>query len=880
MNGYQIRTTGGAGRLGSLVIVLACTGIFALGAGAQTTRFEAPRIVTTLGDVTPQVVDVDGDGNEDVVFGSASDTRVFVALGDGAGGFLDPVGYDAGGQQTAIDVGDVDGDTNLDVVATLGAASKLAVLLGNGIGGFGPPQLTDTSSVPEHVHLGEFTGDAHLDVAIGDAAAGVTLFVGDGAGGFTPSTFIQQNPYLTGISSGDFDEDGNLDLVSIARSVVGVHFNDGGGGIAFSRFVAGYSELRAFAVADLDGDGHLDIAVGNSDPEGSEVGLLFGNGMSQFDVATLPHTGTSPIVAGDFDEDGILDLSISRTIWIGDGQRSFTRSANVDSNRSGRAATDVDDDGHLDLLVLTADALSYLRGDGNGNFRTTRGATDWASPLASADFDGDGFADVIGGKGTGVRIFTSDGVGGLRTGSATATGDGVVAIATADFDNDSAIDVAVAHGTSEDVVVLLGDGSGGFGSPVSFGAPTKPTDITTGDFDEDGFADIAVATSDTRAFPGRNSIEVWLGDGLGGFAHAFTHEEVRADPFFVRAVDVDVDGHLDLLAAYTGVFQGGSRPYVLALLGDGQGGFAPPLQQLAFRSDTRARAAAVGDFNEDGRPDVAVHCDSLFSPHIYWVSVVTSDGDGTFTDRQFPVDTRLDDVVALDADGDGHLDLAIQQDGEISVLRGDGAGNLDVATPDRMLTRGIVSDLIVTDLDGDGRTDLVNSGVIVGPIPNLTDGPTACRTSDVNRAAGSAVDVLLVDGSPGVGTERVVTVPIGATFEVRMDAPPATSPAVFALYATVGTPTHATLDRQPRHLGILCMPTPTTGRFPQPARVWNNTGVPFLGTPTHASTAAPSVVFQGAVPVGTTVFLQGLIRDAGAPNGFASRTNGIELHIE
>ena len=665
----------------------------------------------------------------------------------------------------------------------------------------------------------------------------------------------------------------------MARSNVGVHFGDGAGGIAYSTFLEGYSFTGGSAVADLDGDGSLDIVVGDSNPEGVDLGFAFGDGLGQFEQQTI-HVGTSgpnnPIVVGDYDEDGNVDLAVGTRIWIGDGVGGFESIGDVDSNVPGRVAADLDDDGHLDLLTLGSGDLSYLPGDGRGRFRTTRVASSFADDLATADFDGDGFTDIAGSLLTGAQIFLSDGVGGVRPRQTIETGGIVVAVAAGDFDGNGVPDLALANKQSRDVAILFGDGQGGFGEPSSFGVSPKPVDIAAGDFNQDGFDDLVVATS---LIPTHNAIDIYLGDGNGAFASVYTHSESPSLPLSVHVADIDGDQNLDVIATYTGDLFLNSRPHMLALRGDGLGGFSPPAQRLGFQRNTRARDGLVGDMNEDGLADLVMTFHSISSPYFQWISIITSDGDGTFTDRQFPVG-RFADVTILDADGDGHLDVAGQGGGQIFIFRGDGNGGLDTANPTKFYAPDHGNDLVTLDFENDGSDDMALASGRLSPIPNLTFAQFGCRTSDVNRGAGAPVDVLLVDGSAGSGEERVVSVPIGTPFQLQMNAPPATSPAAFTLYATVGSPTRASLDRQPRHLGLTCMPTPLTGRLPQPTRIWNNTGRNIAGVPTDPSSPAPSLVFQGASPVGVTVFLQGFIQDAGAPNGAAARTNGIELRIE
>ena len=141
----------------------------------------------------------------------------------------------------------------------------------------------------------------------------------------------------------------------------------------------------------------------------------------------------------------------------------------------------------------------------------------------------------------------------------------------------------------------------------------------------------------------------------------------------MAVADFNGDGKLDLVTANYG-----DNFSVSVLLGDGTGGFtAAP--GSPFMAGSAPGSVAVGDFNGDGKPDLAVAHNSSNN-----VTVLLGNGSGGFTaapGSPFPAGSGPDSVAVGDFNGDGKPDLAIANyiDSTVTVLLGNGAGGFTPA---------------------------------------------------------------------------------------------------------------------------------------------------------------------------------------------------------
>jgi hypothetical protein len=307
-------------------------------------------------------------------------------------------------------------------------------------------------------------------------------------------------------------------------------------------------------------------------------------------------------------------------------------------------------------------------------------------------------------------------------------------VAVGDFNGDGKTDLAVVNTGGQTVGILLGNGDGTFQSAVNYPCGSTCQYVAVGDFRGDGKLDLAVSNGSA------NNVSILLGNGDGTF-QAPVQYDIGASADYVEVADFNNDKKLDLLVSTSGAGET-SNPVagsIAILLGNGDGTF-----QAAKTTSTGSFAGttpfvAIGDFNGDGKPDVATGNDFINPnciPHEVGsnctegnVIVFLGNGDGTF---QSPLTSVVNFGVAFliagDFNGDGKIDLALAGVVDIANLiggttpnrliapaLGNGDGTFSVA--DTLLTVGaseFIANVGVADLNADGRLDLIVPVVVKG----------------------------------------------------------------------------------------------------------------------------------------------------------------------
>lgn len=487
---------------------------------------------------------------------------------------------------------------------------------------------------------------------------------------------LEPRDEATYVAAADFNGDGKPDLLAEGQDGPRILLGDGQGNLADAVLPAvanlssaQTSSLLAVAAGDVNGDGAPDIVAfgGTTCPSGQLALHVLINSFPSF--TDVP----GPCVPGIFPGPGsLIDL---------DG--NSTRSLLLVVENSGGGGFTID----------------LLQGLGGGVFGAPQIlSSDVTSRyLGFADLSGSGRQDIVYSSATGTNILVNHG-GGQFTEIAPAALAGLTGrFAVGDFDGDGHPDLLVQKSQSafqsDPISFFHGNGDGTFAAPKSAALPISGSldFLTAGDFNGDGHLDVVGAFD--------NNLAYLLGNGDGTFSVQTVLNDAAVA---ISTADFNGDGIQDVST----VNRFGTVS--LELGGPGKALAAPlALTTPNFGGDISAAALNPGAlpslFRSSGNME-----DGAFSnlPG----SLLINQGGGVFS---APTPAPGGGRILVDVDGDGFADLVgTDPEGDLMVWKGLGGGQFASPTTIRVSPGFANFHLVVADLDGDGRPDIVGSGFV------------------------------------------------------------------------------------------------------------------------------------------------------------------------
>ncbi|MDB5182331.1 MAG: hypothetical protein JWO47_115 [Candidatus Saccharibacteria bacterium] len=823
------------------------------------------------------VGDFNKDGYSDMVVSNFSSNTVSIFMGAVNGTFAAKVDYTTGSSPTGIVTGDFNNDGKLDFAVVNSGSATFSIFINSALGSaqFGASAPTATTKVdyttvalPFGIVATDLNNDGKLDIAVASAqtTSNVSIFLnsGLGSGQFgagAPTANPVRVDYSAGstpksIAAADFNSDGKVDLVTSnsAATTVSILFNTSSGAGLFGASPPAVSVSTtgtvgttplAVAVGDFNKDGKPDIAAVNYGS--ATVSILLNTTGVAFATKVDYATGTNPkgVVVGDFNKDGLLDMAVTNmdtstlSTYLNTGSGVFASKVDyTKGTSSGTApqfgiAADFNNDGNIDLastnnggntisVLLNAelgfaptssptlnifnnsinDSLSIsgqgakqlVRVDGQGNTtiggntanlfdaKTDSPVMSQANSVAAGDFNKDGIQDIIVAMNNGyVGLLFGNGIGGYGNESDTNVcgGGNAKSVVVADFNRDGYLDAAATCGTVT-VTVLINNGTGTFatGSYTISGSGSYIY-LAAGDFNGDGKVDLAVPQYSSGAV-----VSVLINSGLGtGQFSATTTPTTQVDyttganPEGITTGDFNADGKLDM--AITNAGGTVVSVYLNTGAGSGQFGASPPAaaSKTDYTVGTQPTYVQSADLNKDGKLDLVI------ANNTNQIGVLINTGSSFAAEVNYTVANSafIDSFRIGDLDKDGNLDVITANDSSntVSVLLGTSTGTFGANTDYATGTR--TQDVAIIDLDGDGDLDVISANLLGSSISVLSNTSLSNKRLSVLNTLGTASLFSVSNNGLTVNTTQTNNgnLVVGGQADV--------SPAAVTLVGTAGT---------------------------------------------------------------------------------------------
>jgi Bacterial Ig-like domain (group 3)/FG-GAP-like repeat len=776
-------------------------------------------------------------GNGDGTFGTPTSVGFSPAIASNA-----PVAF-----------ADFDGDGNLDFAATDATTNQDEVFFGTGIAFSAPLLLTTPDGLYNSCFdaAGVLTSSGKPDIVSAGAncnlanllANTLTVYVNTSTPGH--GAFDQGVYYAVGIrpealtiaNTRGIGHPNDVVTVTTQPGDVKVLLGNGDGTLQTPAvgYATGGNVSTQPVVADFNNDQKADIIV--SDRLFSLVYLQgYGDGSfrSAINYFAAPtgggfHPNGVDIASGDFNGDGIPDFVIGNatngglisgiTVFLSNADGGMQQGVPYTSNGSASslqyvAVGDFNGDGKLDIAAAdsTNGVVQIFNGNGNGTF--TVGATYPTGTVASrsalglvaGDFNGDGKLDLAvvnnyGGTTADVGVLINNG-SGFNLANYTI-GDGTILgtnITLADVNGDKKWDLLVPlYGTNATpgtaVAMLMGNGDGTFTAKPNFVLGfNNPLYAAVGDLNGDGIPDLAVTIDDQTTSTQGIAVAAGKGDGTFNPAQLIpsTLQPANFDvplPGYVKMLDMDRDGHLDLV--YTNTEFG----TVGVLYGKGDGTFYDPLE---FTAGHMAYGLALADVNKDGAVDAVATGNSAVFSGVTVLLNTSGDSVSSFTsslpNAPFGVTVTFHTTIA----GSKVHGVTAVPTGSVTFYDGSTAlGTVPLSSDTAAFSTSTLSagsHNITARYSGDVNFVPVTSGILVQviappviPSYTLTASPTT-QTVNAGSSASYTISVNPTNGYNGTITFSCpASLPTGVTCVLPSPMAPPYTPATLVIKTAAPT---------------------------------------------------------------------------------------------
>ena len=322
---------------------------------------------------------------------------------------------DANGASSVYSI-DLDNDGDNDVLSASQGDNKIAWYENDGLGGFGYEQIISSEAFgAASVYSIDLNNDGDNDVLSASYEdEKVAWYENDGIGGFGYEQIIKSNTNVYGlvcVYSIDLDNDGDNDVLSASGQddIIAWHENDGNGGFGNQQIITTEVDgTNSVYSIDLDNDGDNDVLSASF--YDNKIAWYENDGIGGFgnqQIITTEAGGATSVYSIDLDNDGDNDVLFAsyydnKIAWYeNDGIGGFGNQQIITTDASEVSSVysiDLDNDGDNDVLFSSISKIAWYENDGIGGFSNQQIITtevDGATSVYSIDLNNDGDNDVL-----------------------------------------------------------------------------------------------------------------------------------------------------------------------------------------------------------------------------------------------------------------------------------------------------------------------------------------------------------------------------------------------------------------------------------------------------------------------------------------------------
>lgn len=355
--------------------------------------------------------------------------------------------------------------------------------------------------------------------------------------------------------------------------------------------------------------------------------------------------------------------------------------------------TDINNDGHLDIIASGGSLVSIHLGQGDGTFNayyTSLPGTNW--DIEMVDFDGDddldfysyGFGNVVAGRNLGNGLFEWAGYDGTSM-----VNNQFSEMTVGNIDDDPQPEIIV-NDIGDALYIFQTDADGiPFESSTLYGTLVNPSNVKIGDLNGDNFMDLAVTSSSS------SDIAICLSNGDGTFDITIQNANIVVSSGYatIEIADMDGDEDNDIMAG------GAGEMHIIENNGNGTFTSWPDVFMGSY-----CQGFITGDWDGDGDNDVAWANQTSGG-----ITVNLNNGDGSFPAQGnvfYSSGGQSEELVSGDFDEDGILDIVVANgfDGNFAFLKGNGDGKFGSLF---LLAGYGAAGLCAADFDNNGSIDII-----------------------------------------------------------------------------------------------------------------------------------------------------------------------------